>query len=443
MSKNRWLFMSALQPFRCIIAAGLLFASVNTQAVTLEEAIESALKVDPTLRASKFNEMATEENIAIARSKLLPQISLQGSSSQLTQTTTQDLAAGGSASRSFTGPSVNHQFVIRQALLKPKELPALKYAELQTEYMALKYKSDVNELKSKVVNAWVDLLCAQQIVIAYEKPLQLMQAAAKQERARYENGDSTKDAVMEAEAQYQNSIATHLQAIETLKTKQSAFENLTKIPAKALIKKKIVTAALPEFNEADKAVIWQSFQNTSLELQMSKLQEQMQLERLKMAEADHKPTIDLIASLNLAQNDATSTQGYQYRNKQVGVQYTLPLFAGGGLSAVSRQASLGYQATSAEGEAFLSRLTSDFDASWGIVLSSSVRHKALLSGLSAGKEQVNSSNRGLELGVKSIADIANAEFVFARKINDLISATQEYIKTSIKIKINLSKSGIY
>ena len=50
--------------------------SIGMYGVTLEEAIESALKADLTLRARKFNEMATEENIAIARSRLLPQISL-------------------------------------------------------------------------------------------------------------------------------------------------------------------------------------------------------------------------------------------------------------------------------------------------------------------------------------------------------------------------------
>jgi outer membrane protein TolC len=411
----------------------LVFLALNTQAVTLEDAIESAIKVDPSLRASKFNVMATEENIAIARSRLLPQVSLQGSSNQLTQTTTQDLPSGGSSSRSFTGPSVNHQFVIRQALLRPKELSALRYAELQTQYMELKYKSDVKELRNRVINAWIDLIGAQQITQAHQRPLHLMQVAAKQERARYEQGDSTKDAVIEAEAQYENSNATYVQAFETLKAKQSAFENLTKISAVDLAGKKLTINSLPEFAEADKVVLWANFQDTSLELKMAKLQEEMQLERLKMAEADHKPTLDLLAAVNLAQNDATSTQGYQYRNKQLGVQYTIPLFAGGGLTAGTRQASLGYEASLAEGEALWVRLANDFDASWGLVLANNKRQKAMLVGLASGREQANSNRRGFELGVKSIAEFANAELAFARKMNDVISITQEYIKNVLKV----------
>jgi len=421
--------------FVCLISVNL-----STQAVTLEDAIESAIKVDPSLRASKFNFMATEENILIARSRLLPQVSIQGSSNQLTQTTTQDLASGGSSSRSFTGPSVNHQFVIRQALLRPKELSAMRYAELQAQYMEMKYKSDVKDLRNRVINAWIDLLGAQQIVQVYEKPLSLMQAAARQELARYEQGDSTKDAAMESKAQYENSRATYIQAVETMKVKQSAFENLTKIPTTSLAGKKLSIESLPVFSEADKDLLWSNFQDASLELQMAKLQQQMQLERVKMAEADHKPTIDLLAAVNLAQNDATSTQGYQYRNKQIGVQYTMPLFAGGGLSASSRQASLAYEASLAEGDALFDRLKNEFDFAWGLFISNISRQNAMLVTLSSGLEQVNASYRGLELGIKSVADKANSELTFARKMNDQILLKQEYIRSILKIS---TKASIY
>ncbi len=435
MHKSRLCIFELLHQFKLILFVGFFLLSPIANAVTIEDAINSALKVDPTLRASKFNELATEQNIAIARSRLLPQISLQGSSSQLTQTTTQDLTTGGSASRSFTGPSVNHQFVIRQALLRPRELSAWRYAELQTQYMKLKYKADEKDLKIKVCNAWIDLVGAQQIAQAYEYPLKFMLAAAKQERARYEQGDSTKDAALEADAQYENAKAAYWQAAETLKSKKSYFENLTKIPASALAGKILPVDTLPVFSETDKAMLWGNFQDTSLELKMAKLQELMQLERVKMAEADHKPTLDLLAAVNLAQNDATSTQGYQYRNKQVGVQYSVPLFAGGGAAAGARQANLGYEASLAEGEALLVRLANDFDASWGLVLANSSRMKAMNVGLASSREQVKANSRGFELGVKSLADSANAQLAVARKMSDLISVAQEYMKNILKVNI--------
>ena len=77
------------------------FSLATAQALTLQDAIDAAMKIDPTTRASQLNQLATKENISIARSRLLPQISLQGTSSQLTQTTSQDNLSGGSTTRSF------------------------------------------------------------------------------------------------------------------------------------------------------------------------------------------------------------------------------------------------------------------------------------------------------------------------------------------------------
>jgi protease secretion system outer membrane protein len=418
---------------KLIIACIVSLHGISVYAVTLEGAIQSALNTSSTLRASKFNELATAENISIARSRLLPQISVQGSSSQLTQTTTQDFAIGGSTSRSFSGPSVNHQIVIRQALLRPRELSSLRYAELQTQYMALKYKSEENELKYRVILAWIDLLLAQQTEHAYERLIHLMMTAAMQERSRFELGDSTKDSVMEFDAQYQNARATYFQAIETLKAKQNAFENLTKIPVVDLVGKKLAIDLLPVFSDADKIPLWDNFQIASVELQMAKLQEKMQLERVKMAEADHKPTLDILAAVNLAQNDATSTQGYRYKNKQFGLQYTLPLFSGGAVTSSISQAVLGYEVSLAESTSLLDKLKNEYEVIWSELKIANLRKNSQIVYFHASEEQVISIRRNLELGVKSIADLANAELVKSKRLVDLINYQGDYIKGILKM----------
>jgi outer membrane protein TolC len=414
--------------------AGLVFISLNSQAVTLENAIENAMKVDPYLRASKFNVMAAGENIAIARSRLLPQVSLQGSTNQLKQTTSQELVDGGISSRSFSGPSVNHQFIIRQALLKPKELSALSYAELQTQYMEIKYKSDVQDLRNRVVNVWIDLLGAEQIAQAYERPLKLMHEAAEQERLRYQQGDSTKDAAIEAAAQYESSRATHIQALETLKAKQSAFENLTKIPARELAGKKLSIETLPVLPEIEKAGLWVNFQEKSQELQIAKLQEMMQLERVNIAQADHKPTLDFLATINLAKNDATSTQGYQYRNKQLGFQYTVPIYSGGGVSASVKQTLLNYELAMAESEIAANKVEIDFETSINQLIGNKAKLLATTNIYNSGLEQARSVKRNYALGVKTLSEVANVEVSLSKRENELIVALQEYLKIQNKIK---------
>ena len=69
--------------------------------------------------------------------------------------------------------------------------------------------------------------------------------------------------------------------------------------------------------DIEKFNILQTVKDSSYELKMARTLEKIQSERVRFSSADHKPTIELLASVNLAQNDATSTQGYQYRNKQI------------------------------------------------------------------------------------------------------------------------------
>lgn len=417
-----------------LLTTTCLCISLSAQAVTLVEVIEIALKIDPTLRASKFNLQATEENIALARAKLLPQVSLQGTASQLTQTTIQDLPTGGSSSRSFAGPSINHQLVMRQAIFRPKDLSSLRYAELQTEYMLLKYKFDLAELKSRISSSWIELICAQQIALAYQKPLTSMKLAAMQERAKLVQGDGTKDVMMEADAQYENAKATYQQAMETLKAKQISFEKLTTISSDQLANKKYASVNVKGIPEAEKLIIWENLRNASLELKMAKLQELMQLERVRIAEADHKPTLDLIAAVNLAQNDATSTQGYQYKNSQLGVQYILPLYLGGSVNASIKQAYYSYESSKLESQIQHSKIENDFYSSWSQLVGVIKRKNAMINSIISAKEQLNAANKGFDLGVKTVNDIAVSEMNLTRREVDFIFLTQDYHKLKLKLR---------
>jgi outer membrane protein TolC len=435
MSKHFAIKDYVMQLGQRLVTITCFWISLSAQAVTLDEVIEIALKIDPTLRASKLNSQATEENIALARAKLLPQVSLQGTSSQLTQTTIQDLPTGGSSSRSFAGPSVNHQLVMRQAIFRPKDLSSLRYAELQTEYMQLKYKFDLAELKSRISSSWIELIGAQQIALAYQKPLTSMKLAAMQERAKLEQGDGTKDVMMEADAQYENAKATYQQAMETLKAKQISFEKLTTISSDQLANKKYASMHVKDIPEDEKLIIWENLRNASLELQMAKLQELMQLERVRIAKADHKPTLDLIAAVNLAQNDATSTQGYQYKNTQLGVQYILPLYLGGGVNASIKQAYYSYESSKLESQIQHSRIENDFYSSWSQLVGVIKRKNAMTNSIISAEEQLNAVKKGFDLGVKTVNDIAVSEMNLTRREVEFIYLTQDYHKLKLKLKL--------
>ena len=421
------------QVFLALIAIGI---DVPVFAANIQEAFESAVRVDPALRASRFSQDASNENIAIAKSRLLPQISLQGSSNQLTQTTTQDVPGNASISRSFTGPSVNHQFVIRQGLLRPKDIAALNFAELQSQYAEVKYQSDLSDLWLRVANAWIELVGAGQLVVTYEKPLIPLLAAAKQEIAKLNQGDGTKDAAVEAEAQYQIARATYQQALQTFNAKQRTFEILTHINSKFVQSVKLDLKPMPIFSENDRDRLWSRVREKSFELRFAAIQELLQRERVRMAKADHLPTLDVMAAWNIAKNDATSTQGYRYQNNQIGIQYMVPIYAGGSISAAERQAALALQASIADSEAVSNRLEGDFRLLWSTWLGQSARVRAGFKLIESSNEQVRATQLSYSHGVKTLMELANAELMLSRRVADQINAVMDYHKYLARLSRN-------
>ena len=416
--------------FAGVIALGV---AMPVCAATIQEAFDNAIKVDPALRSSRFNQDASNENIAIARARLLPQISLQGSTNQLTQTTTQDVPGNSSISKSFTGPSANHQFVIRQGLLRPKDVAALNFAGLQSQYAEIRYQSDLSDLWLRVANAWIELVGAGQLVVAYEKPLIPLLAAAKQEMAKLNQGDGTKDAAVEAEAQYQIAHATYQQALQTFNAKQRTFEILTHIDSKFAQNVKLDLKPTPIFSENDRDRLWSRAREKSFELRFAEIQELLQRERVRMAKADHLPTLDVMATWNVARNDATSTQGYRYQNNQIGIQYMVPIYAGGSISATERQAGLALQASIADRETVANRLEGDFRLLWSAWLGQSARVQAGYKLLESSKEQLRATQLSYSYGVKTLMEVANAELVLSRRVADQTNAVIEYQKYSARL----------
>lgn len=398
-----------------------------------KEAYNAALKNDPIIKSSKYNEIANKENIDIARARLFPQISIQGATNQLSQTTIQELPGGGELSKTFSGPSINHQLILRQSLIKPKEISAITYAENQYKVAEIKYELDLIDLWYRVANQWIELVGANQTTEVLHNALSTMRAIQDQERIRYENGDTTKDSIVETEAQYQSAYGHYLQSLQSLNSKKKNFELLTQLDSKLLSNFKLPVNPSLLLNEVERDQIWSRTLERSKEIKIAQLQVQMQEERLKMARADHLPTLDFVAAYNIAKNDATSTQGYKYKNNQIGIQYTIPIFSGGAISSAERQAASGLAASISDADALAKKLEAEFSLNWSNFWGLHARLTAGNYLIESAKEQVKANKLAHKQGVKTLAEIANAEFGLSRRLVDQINISIDFYKYYIKL----------
>jgi len=413
----------------CVLATSLIGLA---QAQGLNLAIETASKLDPVLRSSELNQQANQEGVNVARSRLYPQVFMQGGGQQLTQTTTQDTATGPLA-RTFTGPSSSHQLMVRQALIRPREFSAVRQAQAMAQYSEYRMHIDRSDLWYRVSLAWVEWLGARELLKVQQAPLPTLKAWAQQERNRWAEGDGTRDSLMEAQAQWANAQALLAEAQQNNAAREAALRLLTHntVPWGASVPWPQFLPAAPSF--ADSEGIWRRVLDDSLELKAAIAMEQIQSERQSMAKMEHMPTLDLVATANRALNDATSTQGYRYQNQQIGVQYTIPIFAGGGTMAAERQALAIFQASVADREALQMRLENEWLSVQSVVFAGPDRLNAGQEMLLSALEQCKAAERGMFHGVKTWSDRAQAELSFSRRSADQVNLMLGILRAQLRL----------
>ena len=425
-------------PVSASVALALCFScSTAAHAQSLKEAIEGAILGDPTLRSASLNKDATSENVALARSRLLPQVTLQGTDQKITQTTSQDTLLGRS-DKTFSGPSKNYQISIRQALIRPREVLGLSIAQSQKESGEIKYQTELADTRVKAANAWLEAVSSAKAQAIYEKSLEGFIKSASQEAARFSKGEGTKDGAMEAQAQLQNAKAMLADARLASEAKRRNFTLVTKIPLQGGLDAEFPQLKETFLNAISQEELWQRILQSSNDLQAAKAVEEIQKTRLRQSGMDHLPTLDLIASVNQAQNDATSTQGLRYQNKQIGVQFTVPIFSGGGINAAQRQALSVYEASQADRQALEQKIESEFLGVWATQQGLVEKIAAAQSAVDASSEQLKAAQKGFSLGLRTWAELANAQNTLARRQVDQIGAYLSLYKTQLRILRMLS-----
>jgi len=406
--------------------------SLAVSAQSLNDSLSAAWGNDPSLQSAAANRVAARENIAIARSRLLPQANIQGSQATLSQTTTQNTSLGPQASP-FRGSSYNYSFSVRQSILRPRDWVGLDLGKQQAFYGELKFQSAKSDLWNRVSSAWFDLLSAQTNKLIYSKAIQTIAESAKQETLRFEKGDGTKDGMIEAQAQLKQAKAMLSDAELNVKSKLKAFQTLSGLEQSDWMNRHLPDEDKVHFMSFEKDALWEKVEDETPELLASKAVERINQIKAQQSRFDNYPTLDAFGQSINAQNDTTNTLGYQYRNNQVGFQLSVPLYAGGGLEATKRQAIATYEASVADREALSIRIQNQFDGDWasqaGLLDKASAARGLVL----AAEEQKRSSEFGVKKGLRTWTDVSNAELLLARRASDLNNILLTLYKTQARI----------
>lgn len=413
-----------------------LFFSVDILAKDLKAAISAAEALDPALAQSKAMLAAGQEYEPLARSRLLPQVSVSGTYQNVDQSRESETTQGPSV-QNYVVRATNSQLTLRQALFRRKEWVGVGIGRLQTEHSAFELASAYSILWQKVINAWLDVLSSQELVKNYKKVEVSARSAAEQATQTYVKGLITKQSMLEIHAQYELLKANSRDAQLNLQSRTRVLKNLTGIRDLDLS-----TLDLPRFD-----LIKFPFSNLdsllgkSLELspEVNALRIAHDIRRLQVQQsrAEHMPTLDLIGSLSRSENDNINLIGTRVNSQSIGVQLVIPIFSGGGVNAAVRQSGAIANAAEAELNSFRLKLQNQIDLDWTIYTSAIKKVEANRAAMLAAEVEVLASQSGMRSGLKSWSDIGVAHLVWSRRQVDYVESVVAGVRAQLRLMATL------
>jgi outer membrane protein len=181
----------------------------------------------------------------------------------------------------------------------------------------------------------------------------------------------------------------------------------------------------------------------NLTLISSRLAADVARENVRVAVGGHLPTLDLVAgrSWNYTSSDQIfdsqpfSNVDSKVNDRQIGLQFTLPIYSGGATQSKVRQAQYQWIAAK-EGVVQSSRATERQarDAYLGVI-SGIARVQALRQALESNQTSLRATEAGYEVGTRTSVDVLNARRLLVQAQTDYAGARYDYIVSVLQLRL--------
>jgi protease secretion system outer membrane protein len=408
--------------------------SGSVQALGLLDAYDLALRNDPTFQAAIQEREAGEENRIIGRAGLLPNLSWSYNNSRNESEVTQSTAVGNVTSdRDYR--SYASTLTLQQPLLDYEAYARYRQGAAQALFADERFRGKSQELAVRVLSAYSQALLAQERIElsraqkrAYAERLQLNERLLK-------GGEGTRTDLLETQARLSLAQA---EEIESLDTQDAALRELEAIVGEPLQIEELAPLTR-EFDipplEPNRFETWRDMamaNNPELKSQHHALDAaEYEVERKR---AGHMPKVSLYASSRQTSSDSESSYNQKYDTNSVGIQVSLPLFAGGSVSASTRQAANQLSQAQYELDAQTAKTLIELRKQFNLNTSGAAKVRAYEMAVSSATALVTATKKSVTGGERVNLDVLDAEQQLFTARRDLADARHAYLLARIQLK---------
>ena len=422
MKHNRW-----------VLGSAMLSLSMTAWPMDLLQAYEAAKVQDANILATRAATQAGRERLPQAKAQLLPSVGLSFSSNrnQLSSTTPNFLGQEQTTDTNY--PSSNQTLTVRQPLFRAQLTSQYRQAKALVDDAEASLAQEEQNLVVRVSAAYFEALLTYEqlaLVLAQQSFNKTQLDAA---RKIFAAGTGIRTDVDEAQARLDMSLALEIEARQNVTYTLQQLQLLVNQPVDQLEKLDVAKLELLDLQPVRLDSWIERAELNSPQLRSLKAQFEVAREEVVKARAGHYPTLDAVAQWSRSNSETVTNLQSRYTNTSIGLQLNIPIYSGGAVNSLVRQALANQERAEQGLEGTRRELGVRVNKEFRGVTESLPKIRALEQAVLSSDQLVLSSRRSLQAGSRTVIDVLNAEQQRMVVMRDLAQARYLYLISRIRL----------
>ena len=403
-------------------------------AADLLQTYREARANDPVYASAQAARDAGRENLPQGLAQLLPQIGASAS----TQMNYIGISFRGVLPPSSRDGNTNgYGVTLTQPLFNWQALMAYKEAGFKVAQAEAAFGQAAQDLIIRVAQAYFDVLASQDNLAFIQAQKTAISEQLAQAKRNFEVGTATITDTNEAQARFDLAVSQEIAAQSDLEIKKRTLQQIIgKFPDRLTPLRHSIVLSAPQPNAMEQWVASAEDQNFAVRVQQATLKiASAEIERNR---AGHYPTLEMVG--NVGKNSASifTTGPVTYASdtidRSIGLQLSIPLYAGGGINSLVRQAIANQEKARQDLENARRTAALLAQQSYLGVTNGMAQVKALEAALVSSQSALDSNKLGYEVGVRIEIDVLNAQQQLFSTMRDLAQARYNTLVNELKLK---------
>jgi len=373
------------------------------QAEDLLEIFQLALQRDPLYASAQASHKADQEALPQARAQLLPHINVQAAA----QTT--DVRRASGLQHAHSQREAAWSLSLTQPIIDLGAWDQLRQSEFIVESANLYERQAYQDLILRVSQAYFDVLSVNETLRALQAQKKAANTQLERAKRAFELGGATVTDIYETQARLDLIHANEIQVKTDLQTALDALEKITGSRPTTLAELPY-NVRLPEPEPANPSRWTQQAAQSNFIALQALLATKIVQKQIDIAKSEHYPRVDLYAQTGTASNRGIHGPNTQPRSldSSVGLQLSIPIFSGGGVSSRVREQTSRLQQSRYDYEAAKRQAINEAQLHFANVQSGLAQIKVLEAAKKSSEESLRANQTAYEIGVRDNMDVLDA-----------------------------------